>query len=123
MPQLNLQRVGWLGICFHPLVVTRFPVMLTCYRSDSTLIDYQNIEATWSNLLGSRLGVVKMEKLFDTSNLQSVSNPLAHSYKRKAAAILLMVDVCTDQGSYSGGVDVRHASEIQDELARRVAAY
>lgn len=123
MPQLNLPN-SWLAEdLFSSSRCDQISGYADLLSTVTTLIDYQNIEATWSNLLGSRLGVIKLEKLFDTSNLQSVSNPLADSYQRKAAAILLMVDVCTDQGSYSGGVDVRHASEIQDELARCVAAY
>ena len=55
--------------------------------------------------------------------MHSVSDPLVYSHQGETASILLMVDVCTDKGSNSGGVDVGHAGEIQDQLARSIASY
>jgi hypothetical protein len=92
------------------------------FGSDSRTLRAREM-GTRSGLPGSLLGVIKPEKLFDASDLHRVSNPLAYPHEREAASILLMADIGADKGSYSGGVDVGHAGEIQNEPARCIAAY
>jgi len=76
-----------------------------------------------NSLVGSRLGVIKSEKLLDPSDLHRISHSLRYSDQRQAASILLMVDVRTHKGPDPGGIDVGYARQIQDQLARGIASY
>ena len=68
-------------------------------------------------------GVVEMEELLDPGYLHGVANALGNSHQRKAAAVLLMVDVSSYQRSDACRIDVGNTGEIQDKVPRSVAAY
>src|SRR5450432_671000 len=68
-------------------------------------------------------GVIELEELFHPGYLHRVAYALRDANQGQTAAFLLMRNVSADQGSDSGGINVRNLGQVENQVGRSAAAH